>query len=135
MHKLILDECDQMLESAPVEHIKIGKRLLDKSRECLRRCLCFPMPTARPANKNTSPGLKKELLAVAAFEDWNPTHFLDVAEMTMAVAIGYDWLFEKLSDQTAQPPAEAILTKGIQPSMDQKIQLVFVGRAQLEPGL
>jgi hypothetical protein len=24
-------------------------------------------------------------------------HFLDVAEMTMAVAIGYDWLYDDLS--------------------------------------
>lgn len=37
VHKLIIEECDQMLELAPVEHVKIGKRLLDKSRECLRR--------------------------------------------------------------------------------------------------
>ena len=26
------------------------------------------------------------------FPDWNPKEFLDTAEMTHAVAIGYDWL-------------------------------------------
>ena len=25
---------------------------------------------------------------------WNPAHFLDVAEMMHAVAIGYDWLYD-----------------------------------------
>jgi hypothetical protein len=34
----------------------------------------------------------RELEAVAAFDDWHPEHFLDVAEMTTAVATGYDRL-------------------------------------------
>lgn len=35
-----------------------------------------------------------ELDAAANFPDWHPPHFLDVAEMTHAFAIGYDWLYE-----------------------------------------
>jgi len=35
-------------------------------------------------------------LAAARFGDWNPKHFLDVAEMTFALAIWYDWLFDQL---------------------------------------
>ena len=27
---------------------------------------------------------------------WNPSHFLDTAEMMHAVAVGYDWLFAGL---------------------------------------
>ncbi len=34
-----------------------------------------------------------ELDAVCAFSDWNPSHFLDLAEMSLAVSIGYDWLY------------------------------------------
>jgi len=120
VHKLIIDECDQMLGLAPVEHIKIGKRLLDKSRECLRRVFMLSYACRTTGEQKYLARAERELLAVAAFEDWNPTHFLDVAEMTMAVAIGYDWLFDKLSDQTRTRLREAILTKGIQPSMDQK---------------
>ena len=37
------------------------------------------------------------MLTAAAFPDWNPSHFLDVAEMTLALAVGYDWLFDALS--------------------------------------
>ena len=36
------------------------------------------------------------MLAVSRFTDWNPTHFLDVGEMVMALAIGYDWLYDSL---------------------------------------
>ena len=37
-----------------------------------------------------------EMLAIYSFSDWNPSHFLDVAEMTMVVSIGYDLLFNSL---------------------------------------
>ncbi len=37
LHRTILAECDQLDQVAPVERIQIGRRLLDKSRECLRR--------------------------------------------------------------------------------------------------
>ena len=34
---------------------------------------------------------EKEMLYMAGYDNWNPEHFLDVAEMTMALSIGYDW--------------------------------------------
>ena len=37
------------------------------------------------------------MLYMAGYDNWNPEHFLDVAEMTMALSIGYDWLYEVLS--------------------------------------
>jgi hypothetical protein len=58
----------------------------------------------------------EEILAVSRFSDWNPSHFLDVAEMTMAVAIGYDWLFEDLSERARLEARSAILWKGIEES-------------------
>ena len=44
----------------------------------------------------------ESLLWVCGFPDWNPSHFLDTAEMTTAVAIAYDWLFEELPHSTKQ---------------------------------
>lgn len=60
------------------------------------------------------------MLAISAFSDWNPSHFLDVAEMTMAMAIGYDWLFDDLSSASKATIKDAILKKGLEPSMDSK---------------
>ncbi|MEO7766971.1 MAG: hypothetical protein ABIS01_06075 [Ferruginibacter sp.] len=40
-HAAILMESDRLLSVAPVERIKIGRRLLDKSREALRRILAY----------------------------------------------------------------------------------------------
>lgn len=35
--------------------------------------------------------INDELLAVCQFSDWNPQHYLDVSEMSMAVSVALDW--------------------------------------------
>jgi len=55
----------------------------------------------------------QEMLAAAAFPDWYPTHFLDDGEITAALGLGYDWLYNVLTvDQRATLRA-AIATKGL----------------------
>jgi len=61
---------------------------------------------------------EKELLAASSFKDWNPSHFLDVAEMTWAIAIGYDWLHDDLPESSLKIMKDAIIEKGIEPSLD-----------------
>lgn len=36
----------------------------------------------------------KAIQSIAAFPDWNPSHYLDVGEMTYGVAIAYDWMYD-----------------------------------------
>jgi len=114
----IINECDRLLEIKPVERIKIGRRLLDKSREALRRIFFLSYAYRVTDNAKYLQRAEKEMLAIAMFSDWNPTHFLDVAEMTMAVSIGYDWLYNDLSQNSRTIIKEAILKKGIDPSLD-----------------
>jgi hypothetical protein len=118
MHQSILAQCDSFLSKPPVEHIKIGKRLLDKSRECLRRVFFLSYAWRMTQDQRYADRAEKEMLAVSAFSDWNPTHFLDVAEMTLAVSIGYDWLFDRLSDGSRAIIRNAILEKGLKASLD-----------------
>ncbi|WP_025762162.1 heparinase II/III domain-containing protein [Dyadobacter tibetensis] len=120
VHKAILDECDRMLALPPVERIQIGRRLLDKSRECLRRVFQLSYAYRLTGEEKYFKRAEKELLAVSAFSDWNPSHFLDVAEMTMAAAIGYDWLYDQLSESSRSVIREAIIQKGLEPSLNQK---------------
>ncbi|MFD2934114.1 heparinase II/III domain-containing protein [Spirosoma flavum] len=118
LNQAILTECDAMVNIAPLERIKIGKRLLDKSREGLRRVFYLAYAWRMTHQEKYLKRAEMELLALSAFSDWNPSHFLDVAEMTMAVSIGYDWLYNDLSEQSRSVIKEAILKKGIEPSMD-----------------
>jgi hypothetical protein len=61
----------------------------------------------------------KELLAVCAFPNWQGDEFLVTAETMFGAAIGYDWFFDSLSDRERQVVASAILTKGVQPGLDE----------------
>ncbi|HWS00508.1 MAG TPA: heparinase II/III family protein [Prolixibacteraceae bacterium] len=120
MHEAILVSCDKMLEQPPVERIQIGRRLLDKSREALRRIFQLSYAWRLTGEEKYFIRCEKEMLAISKFSDWNPSHFLDVAEMTMAVAIGYDWLYPKLSAESKKIIREAIVSKGLYPSLDPK---------------
>ncbi len=42
---------------------------------------------------------REELLAAAAFADWNEGFDLGTAELTFAVALGYDWLYDVLTPE------------------------------------
>ena len=56
---------------------------------------------------------KSDLLTIAAFPDWNPRHFLSVAETSFAAAIGYDWLYAKLKPAERALIKQALLEKSL----------------------
>lgn len=120
LQKAILAESDNLIAVAPIERIQIGRRLLDKSREALRRLFFLSYAYRMTGDNKYFQRAEKEMLQISAFSDWNPTHFLDVAEMTMAMAVGYDWLFDKLSAESKASIKDAILKKGLEPSLDPK---------------
>lgn len=120
MHDAIIAESNKIIDLAPVERIQVGRRLLEKSREALRRIFFLSYAYRMTGEDKFFQRCEKELLAVSNFSDWNPSHFLDVAEMTMGVAIGYDWLYDKLSPESRAKIKEAILKMGIEPSFDSK---------------
>jgi len=120
VHDMIINECNVIIGKPPVERILIGRRLLDKSREALKRIFYLSYAYRMTGNKAFFDRAEQEMLAVSAFSDWNPSHFLDVAEMTMAVAIGYDWLYKDLSENSRKVIRDAIINKGLKPSLDSK---------------
>ena len=71
----ILNECDRIITLAPVERIQIGRRLLDKSREALRRLFFLSYGYRMTGEKKYLDRAEKEMLAISAFSDWNPSHF------------------------------------------------------------
>jgi hypothetical protein len=113
----IVAEADRQLKTPPVERVLIGRRLLDKSRTALSRVLHLATAWRLTGRAAYLERARAELVAVAGFADWNPSHFLDVAEMTTAVAIGYDWLYPSLDDATRTLLRTAIVTKGLRPSL------------------
>jgi hypothetical protein len=122
MHETIQLYCDKLIDSAALERVQpgVGQTLLNTSRKALRRIFYLSYVYRVTENDKYAQRAKKELVAVCNFSDWNPSHFLDVAEMTLAVSIAYDWLYDKLSEEERTFIRESIIKKGIEPSFDKK---------------
>lgn len=120
LHEAILKESDRMIDLPVLQRIQIGRRLLDKSREAIRRIFQLSYAYRMTGEKKYLDRAEKEMLTIAAFSDWNPSHFLDVAEMTMAMAIGYDWLYGQMPESSRKTIREAIVQKGLEPSLDKR---------------
>lgn len=118
MHDAILAESDRIIGLPVLERIQIGRRLLDKSRECIRRIFHLAYAYRMTENEKYLQRAEKEMLTVARFSDWNPSHFLDVAEMTLGMSIGLDWLHDALSKDSRAIIREAIVNKGLKPSLE-----------------
>lgn len=114
----LLASADAMMELEPIKHELEGRRLLGESRTGLRRVSYLAFAYRMTDDDRYLRRAEKEMLAAAAFEDWNPSHFLDVAEMTAALAIGYDWLYNDLDPAARDTIGSAINEKGLIPSMD-----------------
>jgi hypothetical protein len=110
-------EARRMLDEPPVEHKLIGPRLLDQSRAALRRISTLAALYRLDGDRRKADRARREMLTAAAFPDWNPSHFLDTAEMTNALAVGYDWLFDSLSAEDRAAVRTAIVEKGLKPGL------------------
>lgn len=120
IHQSLLDEAKEIVKLPVNERIKIGRRLLSVSRENLRRIFILSYAYRMSGENGFLKRAEDEMLKAASFSDWNPSHFLDVGEMTMALAIGYDWLYPKLSLKTRSIIEKAIIEKGLKPSFDER---------------
>lgn len=116
MSEAILEEADRQVGQKPVERILTGRRLLSVSRESVNRIVCLGMAYRLTGDAKYAKQGEAEMLAAAAFSDWNPSHFLDTAEMTGAMGIGYDWFYAALSEESRAVIRGAIVTKGINQS-------------------
>jgi len=111
------DQSKQILSQPPVTYKLVGPRLLDQSQACLERIYVLAFLWRLDQKPEYLRRALTELHAAAAFPDWHPPHFLDVAEMTHAFAVGYDWLFEGLTQPDRDLFAKAILEKGLDPGL------------------
>jgi hypothetical protein len=66
------------------------------------------------------PGILKrindEVVAACNFPTWYPRHFLDVGEMSLAIAFALDWTAGDLPESTVNLATKALIEKGIKQS-------------------
>ncbi|WP_341225680.1 heparinase II/III family protein [uncultured Arcticibacterium sp.] len=120
VHTSLIREANQIIALPLLERIQTGRRLLSVSREYLRRVLFLGYAYRLTNETKYLEKAEQEMLNIAQFSDWNPSHFLDVAEMTTAIAIAYDWFYKGLNPKTKTVVKNAIIEKGINPSYNEK---------------
>jgi hypothetical protein len=109
---------DYICTQPPVERVLVGTkrfRLLSTSRLVLSRALTLGTLYRLDGQAKWRERLTLELKAVCAFEDWYPKHFLDTAEMSAAVAIGYDWLYNDLANEDRTTIRDGLYRLGLTP--------------------
>jgi hypothetical protein len=116
MFQAIKLNAESIFDLPLLEREMVGRRLLGTSREFLWRINMLALVYLVEQDRRYLARINEELLAVCAFEDWNPSHYLDVAEMALAVAIALDWTTGALPHETRQKAMDALIDKGIGPS-------------------
>ncbi len=113
----VLKDADDCAGKRMLTYRKIGPRLLHISRECLHRIYALGLAYRWTGERKYAEKAVENLLTVCAFEDWNPSHFLDTAEMSHAVGLGYDWLYSYLDVETREKIRAGLVKNGLEPAL------------------
>jgi hypothetical protein len=115
--QLLMRNADSMLELFPLVKQMTGRRLLGVSREAVRRLSTLALAYRFEREESYLLRLEEELKAVCSFADWNPSHFLDVAEMAAGVALALDWAGEWISPDLRDMARFALVNKALKPGL------------------
>ncbi len=118
MVRQVIEQADGCLDDAALTYDKRGPRLLHVSRECLRRTYALAFAWRWTGDDAYARKAVDNLLTVCDFPDWNPSHFLDTAEMSHAVGVGYDWLYDYMDSETRERLRRGLLEHGMQPGLN-----------------
>lgn len=110
----IIAAAGKMLEEPTTRHeIPDGLRLLFQSRIAFQHITTTALAYRLTGDTRFRDRAVSEMLAAASFPDWNPRHFLDVGEMSAALALGYDWLHDAMSPEERATVRKALMEKAL----------------------
>jgi Heparinase II/III-like protein len=120
-YQRLLARSEALLTIPPHQYRKIGpdQTLLPVVRDIEDRIFTLAGVYRITGDRRFAQRAIVEMLSAAAFPDWNPSHFLDTAEMSTALGVGYDWLYPVLTPEQREIIRNAEVHKGID---------VFLGR-------
>lgn len=129
LHNTIMSVCNSKGMNAAALTYKLdssNKRILDVSRDALLRIFSCAYAYRMTGDAKYLTKAEADINAVCNFPDWNSKrHFLDVGEMAAAVAFGYDWLYNELSESTRTKAANAMSKFAFQQAQNKNWNLNF----------
>lgn len=115
VHKEIEKYADELLNKEPFLRETLNGVAI--ARENLGRIFYLAYMYRMTEAERYAARAERELLAIAAqYDKWRPDHFLTTSEMTLAFAIGYDWLYDFLSEDSKKIIVQTMISKGLDES-------------------
>lgn len=84
-------------------------------REALKRLFLWSYAYRMTLESRYAQRAEQEMLNIANFNTW-PGEYITIAELTIGMSIGYDWVYNTMSVSSREKIANAIIEKGIRPS-------------------
>ena len=118
---------EALLEAPPDKYQIAGPEhtLLTVARDLEDRIITLAALYRITGDRRFATRATQEMVSAATYPNWSTWHFLDTAEVTTAVGIGYDWLYSTLSAQDRKTIHDALVTK----SLDPWLTLIAAGKA------
>ena len=121
LYSYVLGNAEGLLDTSiypPMEYVLDEEdSILPISREVINRIVILGFSYRVTGEEKYAARAVAELAKVCSYDDWCPSHFLATAEMALAVSIGYDWLFDYLSDDMKDLLCEKAWEYAITPAL------------------
>lgn len=113
-YNYIISKADSLVadSTALIYELRDGVRLLHVSRDALKNMYTLGMAYQLTGEQKYADRAWIDLEAVSLFPDWHPEHDIDLGEMCAAVAIGYDWMYNGLSEEQRTVIEDGIYQNG-----------------------
>lgn len=113
-------ECADELLTLPPHAYELDDEedsILETARNILERVICLAFMYRMTEDDGYADRCREELNNACSFPDWHENHFLDTAELTFAVSLGTNWLYDFLTDEDVAFYADSVQTKAFDVSV------------------
>ncbi len=117
----ILNDANLLLNE-PVLRYELRPDLLRVARAALFRIATLANAYMLTGNRAFADRGIQEMQTVCDFPDWYSQHFLGVAELGLAVSLGYDFFYRELTAEQREKMVETLYTRLILPSMAEPVK-------------
>lgn len=114
LHEIVLEESERLLDVPDQTYkLSVRKAMHEQCCETVRRMLFLAYSYRMTKDRRFLDKAESIALNMCKLDSWNPYHFLDVAELTLAAAFAYDWLYDDLQPDTRRQLHESIRDKAL----------------------
>lgn len=117
LSRRLVPDANRLLTLPAVTYNPTGGNMLSATREAQLRIMVLAVAYKLQNDPRYADRALLEMDNAANLADWNSSNMLDVAELTLGMAFGYDWLHAYMSSTQRTKFKNALITKGLNVAM------------------